>query len=87
MIGLRYPTPLSIQDRALIDAVTHRYEGVEAPFIAFESDGYIELRASETIRMSATRLAQLREQANADKIAATAESPIRISNGAGAIDG
>ena len=73
--GLKYPTPLSREDRELIDLVTTRYEGVEAPFYAYDGDnGYIELRSSPTIRMTDERMQQLREQFNDSKSVIEAET-------------
>jgi hypothetical protein len=50
VIGIRYEKPLSLEDRLLIDTVTMRYGGVEAPFIAFDRGDHIELRCPPTIR-------------------------------------
>lgn len=48
--GIRYLKPLSLKDRLLIDTVTKRYGGVEAPFVAFDRGDYIELRVPENLR-------------------------------------
>lgn len=50
MQGIRYNKPLTLADRLLIDTVTTRYEGVEAPFIAFDRGDHIELKCPPTIR-------------------------------------
>lgn len=62
MHGLPFIKPVSIMDQMLIDTVTKRFEGVEAPFMAFDRGDYIELLCAPTIRMTEARLATLKSQ-------------------------
>lgn len=50
MIPIRYAKPLSLYDRALIDLVTTRYEGVESQWVAFEREDYYELMCPSQLR-------------------------------------
>lgn len=50
MNGITFIKPLTLNDRLLIDTVTTRYEGVEAPFLAFDRGDHIELMIPQTIR-------------------------------------
>lgn len=50
MHGVRYFKPISLETRLLIDTLTTNYHSVEAPFIVFETEDYIELKYAPTIR-------------------------------------
>lgn len=47
--GIRYPKPISLETRLLIDTVTRRYGNLSAPFIAIDREDHIELRCPERI--------------------------------------
>lgn len=42
--------PLSMNDELMIEVLTHRYEGVEAPFVRFEDETSVTLRIPKIIR-------------------------------------
>lgn len=75
MIPIRYAKPLSLYDRALIDLVTTRYEGVESQWVAFEREDYYELMCPS----------QLRRAVPYDTKPVSIEAPavLRIPNGEG----
>lgn len=48
--GIRYPKPLSLNDRLLIETVCTNYGGVYAPFIAIDREDHVELRCPIDIK-------------------------------------
>lgn len=48
--GIKYPKPISLETRLLIDTVTARYGDTAAPFIAIDRGDHIELRCPENVR-------------------------------------
>lgn len=56
----RYIKPLTREQEFLVECVTTRYEGVDAPFVKFEDDNCVTLMCLEKIRP--TFLAAAKEQ-------------------------
>jgi hypothetical protein len=48
--GPRYPKPLSLEHRLLIETLTTKYESVEAPFMVIDRGDYVILKHAQTIR-------------------------------------
>lgn len=46
----RFPKPLSVHDAELIELVTKRYYGVDAPFVKFDEDDAVVLRIPQVVR-------------------------------------
>jgi hypothetical protein len=57
-----YMKPLTLADRLLIETVTRRFTGIDAPFMAFDRGDHIELKCPARITMSPARLEQLKAQ-------------------------
>lgn len=74
----RYLKPLTLEQEAVIRAVTTRYEGIDAPFVKFEDEDCVTLLVPENIRRKSYYETAIESQKAAIH---------GLSNGAGAING
>lgn len=83
---LCYTKPLTLEDRLLIELVTTRFEGRDDAWIAFDRGDHVELRCPENLRLSPSRLEQLKAQQSRvanETIEGEKAGTLRLSNGAG----